>query len=217
MQEDGLIGRLVGGMIRRSVRARFRGLYWRPPTLPTERPLIFAANHHGWFDGYVMYHVVTKLGVPALDWIEEFDSFPLFARVGGMPFPVGKPEVRAATVRKTIRRMLEEGRSLVLFAEGVLHEPPSVLPFGRSLEVVAAKTHAMIIPTAIRYTFDLHERPEAWVRFGDAIDPGATDLAETARRSVVSLLETPMAPSEFELLASGTLDVNERWDKRRKR
>lgn len=217
MQETGVLGRMVGSMIRRSVRARFRGIFWQPPQLPEHRPLIFAANHHSWFDGYVMFHAVTRLGVPCLDWIEEFDAFPLFARVGGMPYPVGDPTARATTVRQTIRLMKTANRSLVLFAEGVLHEPPEVFPFGRALEVVARKTGALVIPTALRYTFSMHERPEAWVRFGEPIAADTDSLADRARSSVVSLLDQPVDREQFELLARGTLDVNERWGMNRKR
>lgn len=216
MQDEGLIGRLVGGMIRRSVKARFRNVYWMPSDLPEVRPLVFVVNHHSWFDGYIMYHLVTRLGVRCLDWIAEYALFPLFGKVGGLPFPPDQPEVRASTIRRTIRLMNEESRSLVIFAEGVLHEPPEVLPFGRALDTVLQKTNPTVVPVALRYTFDLHERPEAWIRLGTPIPPEDAD-AEISHAAVVSLLEQPLVRDDFEVLASGTLDVNERWDNRRRR
>lgn len=221
-QEEGLLGRVVAGMIRRSVRRCFRGVYLDPavPNL-SEGPFVFAANHHGWHDGYLMFHLVTHLGIRCLDWIEEFDAFPLFARVGGMPFPADRPEIRAATIKRTIRLMREEGRSLVLFPEGVLHHPPEILPFGRAIEVVAERTGALVVPVAIVYSMSMHERPEAFLKVGEPV-PSGDDLAKRSRERIVEMAvclnrDLRERPDTFQTLVRGTLDVNERWDWRRKR
>jgi 1-acyl-sn-glycerol-3-phosphate acyltransferase len=178
-------------------------------------PVIFCSTHHGWFDGYVIYHVVTKLGVQTLDWIQEFEAFPLFAKVGGMPFPADDPAKRAATIRKTIRLMNEEQRSLMLFESGILHPPPEVWPPGKALELVVRKTNATVLPTAIHYEFSMHERPEAFIAFGEPLS-GPEEICERAHASLVELLaatrEEARGPEpRFELLAAGTKDVNERW------
>jgi 1-acyl-sn-glycerol-3-phosphate acyltransferase len=212
-QAEGLAGKLVAAMIRRSVRARFRNVYWQPPAFEVRPPAVFVCNHHGWFDGYVMFLALERLGVRFLDWIAEFEAFPLFGKVGGMPFPPDRPEVRAATIRQTIRRMKEERRSLLLFAEGTLHEGPEVWELGKALDLVAAKVpEAQIIPVGIRYPFALHERPEAILRFGEPLAPGQ-DLRARARKALIELL-ADRSPVE-EVLFAGTLDVNERLDVRR--
>jgi 1-acyl-sn-glycerol-3-phosphate acyltransferase len=219
-QEVGWIGRLVGGMIRRSVRRHFRGLYWNPPKHLPGR-VIFACNHHNWFDGYVMFHVVQALHRPSLDWIQEFDAFPLFSKVGGMPFPKDDPARRAATIRRTLRLMQREGRSLVIFPEGVLHAPPEVLPLGEALARVARSSNTPVVPTALVYEFALHQRPEAFIHFGSPREPDQRDLANMVRQDLVSLIHETQTrarerPESFETLAKGTLDVNERWDMRRR-
>lgn len=218
-QTEGIGGWFVDGVIRRSVRARFRRLYWDPPAAPLMQPCILVANHHNWFDGYVMYHLATKLGIPCLDWIAEFDAFPLFAKAGGMPFPPGDPARRAATVKRTIRKMKSEGWSMMLFAEGTLHYPPKVWELGEALDLVAAKTGATIYPVALRYEFAMHERPECWVRVGEAI-PTDSDLRQNTRVALEAMLaqlgEEIRHGREFAVLAQGTDDVNERWDMRRR-
>lgn len=219
-QEEGLIGRLVGGMIRRSVRRSFRNVYWDGDWagLPNG-PVVFVCNHHGWFDGYVMFHVVSALGKRSLDWIEEFGAFPLFRKVGGRPFPVGDAAARAKTVRETIRLMNTEGRSLVLFAEGVLHSPPDVWEFGKSLDLIARKVDgAEIVPVAIAYRMGLHERPEAYIRIGRSLGRGAAAAAlaeDEVRRLLTSLDEDIRQERTFPILVDGTPSVNERWDMRR--
>lgn len=207
-------------MIRRSVRRHFRTVYWSPPAEPIPAPSILVPNHHGWFDGYLMYHVVTSLGLRSLDWIQEFDAFPLFSKVGGMPYPIDDPIKRAQTVRRTIRLMRDQARSLVLFAEGQLHPPPTLLSFGRALEVVASKVPSVsIIPVAIRYEMSLHQRPEAYIGFAPPV-PLGEDLALRTHTAVATRLESlgqesRQSKESFNILVRGTLDVNERWDMRR--
>ena len=207
-------------MIRRSVRKAFHTVHWSPPKGTPAAPAILVANHHGWHDGYLMYLAATALGVRVVDWIAEFDAFPLFGKIGGMRFPADDPAARAATIRRTIRLMREEKRSLLLFAEGTLHRPSGLMPFGKALETVArAVPEARIVPVAIRYELSMHERPEAWLRFGEEVARG-DDLAARTRLAVAAGLdalaaELRFSPDRFETLARGTLDVNERWDVRR--
>ncbi len=205
---------MVGGMIRRSVRRSFRNVYWIPPLATPAPPVILVPNHHGWHDGYLMYHLVTTLGLRSVDWITEFDAFPLFAKIGGMPFPVATSARRIATVKRTIRLMKKENRSLVLFAEAELHAAPELLPFGKALETVAkAVPNAAILPIAIRYEMGIHERPEAFLQIGEPIQRGG-EFLERTRRAVADLLKKP-TPAEWQILVKGTPDVNERWDMRR--
>lgn len=202
-------------MIRRSVRKNFHTVWWQPPTVVPPGPIIFAATHHGWHDGYLMYHLVSALGRRSLDWITEFDAFPLFARCGGMPFPVDKPELRAATIRQTIRLMNDEGRSLILFPEQHLHEPPGILPLGKAIQLLKKKApHAVILPVALVYRMSVHERPSAYIGVGST-SVGPLDLDDL--RAEMSRLrdETEMQISErdrWQVLVEGTKDVNERWD-----
>lgn len=220
-QEEGMLGRLVGGMIRRTVRARFRNVYWDGP-VALEPPVVFAANHHGWHDGYLMFHLVSSLGIRTVDWIEEFGAFPLFAKIGGMPFPPGDAAARAATLRRTIRLMRDERRSLCIFPEGLLHPGPDLRPYGRALEVVLSKVpEATLIPVAIHYEMGMHERPEAWLRLGASLT-GSHRCADDCHTATVDLLrclreDVRSAPDRFTILARGTADVNERWDVRKLR
>jgi 1-acyl-sn-glycerol-3-phosphate acyltransferase len=166
-----------------------------------------------------MFHLVTELGVPCVDWIEEFGAFPFFRHIGGLPFPAGDSGARATTVKRTIRLMREQGRSLVLFAEGALHRPPDLLPLGKSLEtVVRSVPSVMVVPVAIVYDMSLHERPEAYLRLGGPIGHGP-GLLERTREALAAALEQVRADIQsgtpFETLVSGTKDVNERLDMRR--
>lgn len=206
-------------MIRRSVRKNFRAVYWDPPTFELRHPTVFFANHHGWYDGYLMFHAVEALGVRCLDWIQEYDAFPLFGSVGGLPFPVDDPGRRAATIRKTVRALKSKTASLVLFPEQPLHYPPDVHVFGAAMELLARQVPEVVFcPVAIRYEFALHERAEGFLRFGAPV-PLSRDLLTVGRDRLVDLLnglvEDIRTGREFPVLAHGTKSVNERWDMRR--
>jgi 1-acyl-sn-glycerol-3-phosphate acyltransferase len=121
-------------------------------------------------------------------------------------------------VKRTIRLMRDEKRSLLLFAEARLHRPPELLPFGKALETIAEKVpDVSIVPVAIHYEMAFHERPEAYVAFGDPV-PLGPDLCERTREAVQATLEDlkekVKKEGRFEVLVKGTDDVNERWDMR---
>lgn len=213
MQEKGLAGRLVGAMVRRSVRQRFHSVYFSLPESRPKAPCILYANHHGWMDGYLMFHLAQELGTDCVDWIEEFDAFPLFASVGGIRFAKGDASGRASAVRQTIRLMKTEAKSLVIFPEGALHRPPELLPFGRALEVVArAVPHALLHPVAIRYELSMHERPEAWIVVGESHD---FISLEDCRTRVTDQLDQWSTENQFSLMVCGRKDVNERMSMKR--
>lgn len=215
-QEEGIVGRLVGGMIRRSVRRAFHTVWWNLPTASISGPAVLYANHHGWHDGYLMFHLITQMGVRCLDWITEFDAFPLFRSVGGRPFPADDPTRRIKTMRETIRLMRDDDRSLVLFPEVRLHRGPDVLPFGGALEMLQKKVPGIRChPVAIRYQHGIHERPEAFLSVGSAIEPD-TDPRQALIDELARLDLLRQDPDRtLQVLVQGTRDVNERWDMRR--
>jgi 1-acyl-sn-glycerol-3-phosphate acyltransferase len=219
-QEEGIAGRLVGGMIRRSVRKSFHSVYARLPHTPLQGPVVWACNHTGWHDGYLMFHLVTRLGIPSLDWVAEFDAFPLFRKIGAMPFPPGDPHRRVATIRETIRRMRAESCSLVQFADGILRPEGDAWEVGEALDLVLKKVpNVTVVPVAIVYRMGVHERSVAAIWTGEPMTPGAHLRGRTHTAVEILAREAHLflrRPEQSHLLVRGTPDVNERWDFRAK-
>lgn len=214
VQEEGFIGRMVGGMIRRTLKQQFHTVYWKPPDPVPAGPVIFTCSHTMWHDGYLMFKAVTELGLQTLDWIAEFDAFPLFRKVGGLPYPPNDPARRAATLRESIRLMNAEKRSLILFSDGNLRRPHEEWHVGRAVEVVAKHVpEATILPVAIRAEVSLHQRPVAYLCFGQPLARGE-NLKERAKEEISVMLK-PDDNAAWQLLMTGTLDVNERMDMRK--
>lgn len=214
-QEIGPIGRAVGAMIRRNLKKNFHTLYWSPPDQPLKAPVLFACNHHGWHDGYVMFAVAEKLDLPCYAWIERYDAFPLFKYIHGLPYRRGKATERATTIRQTQKGMNSKGMSAALFPEAILHPGPDVRKFGEAItELAKAVPDLSLVPTAIHYRKDIHERPEAFVKFAQPLSAKFRD-AKNARDVVESLLtdmrSDPDLRKRMSVLMHGTKDVDERW------
>jgi 1-acyl-sn-glycerol-3-phosphate acyltransferase len=215
-QENGWIGHQVGNMVRRTVRSRFRAVYWDHPG-PIEEPTILAINHHGWHDGYIVFHALTALNLRAYDWITEFDAFPLFKHIQGLPYPRDDAAKRAGSIRTVIRGLKAKTHSFMIFPEAEMHPGPQVNPLGKAVDLVWRQSGKPAIrPCAIAYTMGMHERPEAYVRIGD---PLALEVMESGglhhamERELTSLRDAISQPDkEWAMLAKGTGDVNERWD-----
>src|SRR5690606_20216387 len=98
--------RLVEAMIVRALKGAFRRVCWvgPPPALVPGRPVVLYANHHSFFDGYLLWLLLARhLRRPATLWMRDWDRFPFFAAVGVQPFPDEDPARRAATLRRTLR------------------------------------------------------------------------------------------------------------------
>lgn len=206
---------IIDRQIRRTVRERFRGVYWIPPKTPLSQPCIMAPNHHGWHDGYVMHLAVKALGIPTVDCFHVDDGSPLISRFSRSSFSSVDLASRVYSIRRAIRAMNSKRRSLVLFAEKELHSPPEVLPFGRSLLFVVSNVPGVsVVPIAIRYEMSLHERPECFLMFGAPV-PEGDRICERTRLAVKALIDELTMKmrfefDSFEILASGTADIIER-------
>lgn len=127
--------RLVSLLMRYELKRSFRRVCWVgawPEPLP-ERPVVLYANHHHFYDGYLLWlitrHMLQREGVL---WMEEWDRFPFFAAVGAHPFPRDDRARRLATIRRTARFFRTHPKSVLGYLpEGQLHPPEEgILPFG---------------------------------------------------------------------------------------
>lgn len=122
-----MIDRLVSRLILNSLRKAFRRICWvgETPQLDPEKPVVVYANHHTFYDGYVLWLMsVNLLDRSPMTWMAEWDKFPFFGAVGAYPFPPDDAKERLRTIRQTSRRLRTDPRTLLFyFPEGVLHAP----------------------------------------------------------------------------------------------
>jgi len=135
----GLGAATVRALMRHELRSTFRRVAWMSDRSPSETdgvpgaaPVILYANHHHFYDGHLLWYLLTKwMRRPATIWMNEWEHYPFFAAVGAQPFPPENASRRAATLRRTARRFREEPHTvLVYFPEADLHAPAAgIHPF----------------------------------------------------------------------------------------
>lgn len=209
-----MIRSLVRWIMRRSLHRSFRRVCWvgEWPSLPPDRPVVLYANHHYFHDGYLIWLLLHALRRNGIIWMREFNRFPLFRKVGALPFPDDDPLRRATTLRTTIRQMRRDSKSiLAYFPEGRLHPPEDDLlafsnqPLRRLHRLLPAPVWW---PVALHVTWWGEPHPTALLTGGTPHDAptGAerqrlTTLRQRLRTSDVRprhvLLEAPQSLSQW--------------------
>lgn len=167
------IGRALPWLIRRSLRRGLRGVWWQGELAALAGGFVLVANHHSWWDAYLMFALRERLGgrLSGLMQRETLARFPFFRRIG----VIGELELREAL------RRLRAGEGLAVFAEGALSPPAQLAPLKPGAAYLAHKAQVPLVPLAIRVVMRGAERPEAYLLLGQPIAPCDTPEATLAR------------------------------------
>lgn len=140
-------------LVRRAVHG-----VWVRGTLP-EGPVVWAANHHSWWDGFVAASVVRADGrIPALLMdAANLKSFGFLRRSGVL----GTSEPRAALAA------LRTDAVLIVFPEAELFAPGPLGPVHAGAQWMAAQGSAALVAVAVRVVMRGQQRPEVYVDFTD--------------------------------------------------
>ncbi|HEX6068783.1 MAG TPA: lysophospholipid acyltransferase family protein [Longimicrobiaceae bacterium] len=170
--------------MRRRVHAvRVAGL---PTRIPPAQPLLLAANHATWWDGFVLREVQRMLrpGAPLYTVMSaaELDRFPFFRRLGVVGIDAGSPASVARAVRFLEARIRDRPDSVVAyFPQGRIwptHRRP--LDFRRGVEIFARRLGAVVLPVGLHAEPLNTVSPTFFVSVGEPLD-GAPEAAELER------------------------------------
>ena len=208
---------LVRRLMTQALRRAFRRVAWvgAAPALAAGRPTVLYANHHNFYDGYLLWLVAHRmLGRPTLTWMADWDRFPFFGAVGALPFPPDDARRRAATLRETARRFRQSPETvLVYFPEGRLHRAEEgLLPFDTAF---LARLHRILAPVqwwpvGIHPTWDGAALPTALV--GGGAPHEAPDGAEPNRLADVWQAVRTADPEAAQTLLDGRAGPDEAWN-----
>ncbi len=143
------------------VRVRLTGEVER---LSSGQPYVFMANHQSAFD---IFSLLAGLPIP-FRWLakEELFKIPIFGpsmrRAGYIAINRENPKDAIKSLNRAAQR-IREGVSVVVFPEGTRSEDGTLLPFKTGGFVLAIKSAAPIVPTAIIGTFEVKPRGSFWV------------------------------------------------------
>ena len=222
---NGLAARLARRFAERTMRADLRAGLRRVVGVGAEadpapgRPLVLYANHHVYFDSFVLWHLTTQVwGRPMVVWMEAWDRAPLFGPVGALPFPDGDGRRRMRTIRETARRMTADpNTALYLYPEGKMRIPDDGLgDFRADLPRLARVLPAAVwVPVGIAASGWGESRPTAVVALGEPHD--APDGTERARLAAALGAARDARPGDLgagraSVLLDGQRGADERWD-----
>jgi len=182
------IGWTVPGLVARSLRRGLVGVWARDEgALPGAGGVVLAANHHSWWDGYLLYLLARRTRRPFTVLMSEAQlaRFPFFRRQGA----IGAHELRSAL------RRLEAGHLVTVFPEAALRPSGPPAPLAPGAAYLAARSGRPLVPVAVRVAVRGQQRPEAFLRFGAALAPDTPDL----ERSLADALEALVGSLDAEL------------------
>ena len=121
--------------------------------LEAGKSYIFVANHKSYLDTATMFAFTGRqLGfvakkelakVPIVGWVMPF--------VNILPIDRSNPQ-KAVETMNVMKKVLDEGISIGIFAEGTRAKPGELLPFKKGAFHLAMQTETAIIPVAIKNT-----------------------------------------------------------------
>jgi 1-acyl-sn-glycerol-3-phosphate acyltransferase len=205
------IARALPRIVRRSLKTSLRGV-WLQGRLG-EGAHVVAANHHSWWDGYLLWLLLRPRPFTLIMDDEGLGRFPFFRRHG----LIGCGEVREAL------RRLERGATLAVFPEGKLRPPGKVSGLHEGAAFFAKAIGVPLVPLAVRVTMRGSQLPEAYLSLGPPLDSARLAreaLTEELAGALNGLLHElddkvlehdPEAPLPgFELLLPGRGSTHER-------
>ena len=178
--------------IRRQIRSGLRGV-WVRGELPTGAAVL-APSHQSWWDGYTLREVAWQLGHPFSVLMSErqLTTFPFLRLVGA----TGAHQLRPAL------RLLQAGHWLVVFPEGRIEPYGAVRRVEPGAAWLAHMSGAALIPVALRVVLRGQTRPEAYLRFGQAVS--GPDLPK-ALQAELDALDAELLDSDPEQPLAGYL------------
>ncbi|WP_245872743.1 lysophospholipid acyltransferase family protein [Deinococcus planocerae] len=197
---------LLKTSVRRSVHTDLRGVWVRGP-LPGGGAVL-APNHHSWWDGYVLREVTWVLGqgYRVLMTEGQLARFPFLRRLGAL----GTRDLREAV------RAARAGAWVVVFPEGALQPAGPLRGVQPGAAWIARTAGVPLVPVALRVTLRGAQHPEAYARFGRAVEgPGLEDALtrELAALDAELRESDPEAPlAGYLRLAGGRVSAQERLD-----
>jgi len=180
-------------IVRRSLRSGLQGVWADGPWNELRGGTVLAANHHAWWDAYLVWYLAARHGLPLAALMDDAQlaRFPFFARHGA---------IARSRPRELVRRV-RGGALGVIFPEGELRAAGPPGPMAQGAARLAVLAEAPLRPLAIRVTLRGAPRPEAFLRLGPILeDPQDLD-ASLAR--LVGDLDATLAATDPEATPPG--------------
>lgn len=198
-----ILERFFARNILRLAGVRFEVRY--APGFDPKRTSIFVSNHVNIFDPFVVYSAVPQF---ARGWeLEDHFKVPVYGwmmkRFGNVPVPVRFSAEGMKRMVKLTRAALDNGISMVVFAEGGRTLDGRVKPFRDGIFRMLRQLPYPIVPMSITGSFEFHRKGSRMlhpstivVHIHDTIETEGLDLdkeeADAFRQKVQQIVAAPI-------------------------
>lgn len=139
--------------------------------IPTDTPVMFAANHRGFYDILLAYSSIASVHVQVAFISKiEIKKFPIIAQwmyfLNCLFMDRGDMKQNMEVILKAIS-LIKEGYSIYIAPEGTRNASDTLLPFKEGSMKIATKTNAPIVPVCIKNTENIMENNLPWIKSGD--------------------------------------------------
>ncbi len=138
-------------------------------------PVILAANHSNWWDGFIAYYLTNRL-MKCDDYlmmdIEQMNKYSFFRYIGVFSVDRKNPAEAMRSINYAADLIKNTNRCLWIFPQGEMtpqDKRPLVLYSGIS-KVAERAGKVKIIPVAFRYEFLMEQRPEVFISIGKPVE-----------------------------------------------
>jgi len=150
------------------------------PGFDRTRTSLFICNHVNLFDAFVIYSAIPQFvrgleleshfRIPAYGWMMK--------RFGNIPVPNDNSPAGFRTMMKRAKQALDDGISLIVFAEGTRTRDGRVGPFQKGGFVIAQRYGYPIVPMSIVGSYEFN-RKGSWMLYPSKIGVHIHDTIET--------------------------------------
>ncbi len=206
MAKENLVYKTARVLARFTVKPLFRLKIEGAEHIPKEGPVLIAANHLSTLDPVVIAYGVPRpvafvakaelFRMPVLSWI--------IPRLYAIPLERGAGDLSAI---KAAIRALKEGLAFGIFPEGTRSRTGKLQPFKTGAAAIAARTGALVVPTAVIGTdkaWPVGKGPRPFtpvtVRYGKPLDFSGIKLDKKSLQAATEELQQAVAallPPEY--------------------
>lgn len=172
-------------------RRSFHRLLGKNLSEPSEKPVIFIANHSSWWDGLLFFLLNERVWQQDIHIMMDkagLERFPFFRWLGAFSVDRTRPKEIMESLRYA-QSLLEAGKSVILFPQGAeqhLETRPLVFQSG-AVYLMEKCPDVSVIPVTLYYSFGRERKPDVWVCQHPPIT--FTDLDGTVRADRTAALQ----------------------------
>lgn len=211
--------RLLDFLVRLAVRRRFCGGFIRGlnhlNSLPPDTPVLAAANHSNWWDGFAAVAVSGRLAGRECYLMQEekhLAKYPFFRLAGA--FGIDLDGSALGGFRMAVRILNSPGRLVWMFPQGRFQPPGETVSIRPGVAALARRTGASIVPIHFRYPWLYESRPALCIDCAPPLPPDAgTADVEDAMEQMRRQLEHDHNIDAYSPLVRPGLSLNKQWER----